>query len=84
MLLLNLLIATQILNVPILKDETIDKKPIYLQFATTVLSIITTCLSLLIESRGLSEPFMEFIMTSVKAKQDWVPHGDKIRYANIY
>lgn len=68
MLTLNVLIATQVLDVPILKEEKIDKKPIYLQFATTLLSIVTTCISLSIESKGLSEPLMEFIMTSVKAK----------------
>lgn len=27
----------------------------------------------------MNEPYLEFIMTSVKAKQDWVPHGVKIR-----
>ena len=27
----------------------------------------------------MNEPYLEFIMTSLKAKQDWVPHGVKIR-----
>lgn len=83
MLVLNFFIFAEILVVPILSEKTIDKKPFYLQVASTCMSILTTSLSLLIESHGLDEPFLEFIMTSVKAKQDWVPHGEKIRYAKI-
>ena len=83
MLTLNFLIFMQILDVPIITEENLDKKPFYLQLASTILSIITTCVSLKIESKGLDEPFLEFIMTSVKAKQDWVPHGEKIRHAKV-
>lgn len=80
MLLLNAFIYYEVLDIPILKESGIDKKPLYFQVITTIISFVTTSLSLWIESRGLGEDFLEFIMTSVKAKQDWVPHGEKIRY----
>ena len=36
-----------------------------------------------IESHGLGEDSLEFIMTSVKAKQDFVPHGEKIKSCQL-
>jgi hypothetical protein len=83
MLTLNALIFSKVLDVPIISEKNLKNTPFLMQVTTTIISFITTCFALYIESRGLEEPFMEFIMTSVKAKQDWVPHGDKIRYAKI-
>ena len=45
---------------------------------TTVFSVITTIFSLAVESKGLKESSMEYIMLSMKAKQDWVPFGNKL------
>jgi hypothetical protein len=33
---------------------------------------------LIIESNGLKEHWVEFIMLSMKAKQDWVPYGNSL------
>lgn len=44
----------------------------------TLLSIITNVFNLVVESQGLKEHPVEFIMLSMKAKQDWVPYGNSL------
>ena len=82
MLLLNLSILSGFLNVKFSGKE-LSIWPVLLQFATTSMSVFVTCFTLYLESKGLDEYLIEFIMTSVKAKQDWVPFGNKIRYAQM-
>lgn len=50
-----------------------------IQVLSTSLSITTALVGLWIESGGLKENFFEYIMLSVKAKQDWVPYGNQIK-----
>lgn len=78
MLTLNGFIFINILDVPIIQTDNLDKKPFIMQVSTTFLSVIFTYLTLRAESQGLNEGLVEFVMTSVKAKQDWVPHGEII------
>lgn len=73
MLVLNILIGCGAIKVPLLFNGL---GPLFLQVFTTSMSILTTIISLSFESKGLEENLVEFIMTSVKAKQDWVPYGD--------
>lgn len=82
MLTLNVFIFFKWINVPIL-DDKLSTGPIVAQCVTTVISIITTAVSLWIESNGLKENFIEYVMTSIKAKQDWVPFGYKVRNNEI-
>ena len=82
LLLLNISIASGLLNVKF-TDRELSAWPVILQFGSTLLSVLVTCMTLYFESNGLGEQFMEYIMTSVKAKQDWVPFGNKIRLAIV-
>lgn len=45
-------------------------------FVTTVLSFLFTLFNLFTESNGLHESWLEYMMTCLKAKQDWVPYGN--------
>ena len=65
MLILNVLIGCGTLKIPLLYKGV---GPLVFQVTTTVISVITTVASLYFESKGLQENFIEYIMTSVKAK----------------
>ena len=82
MLLLNIAIWTEIIYIPFIEHK-MTGLTLTAQFTTTVLSIISTCINLYTESRGLYENLLEYIMTSVKAKQDWVPFGYKLQEGKI-
>ena len=58
-------------------DEKL-RKSLILSLTTTVLSIVSNVINLFIESHGLKEHWLEFIMLSMKAKQDWVPYGNSL------
>ena len=49
----------------------------------TAFKFLTTCVNLWIESHGLNENFIEYLMLSVKAKLDWVPYGHQIESRKI-
>ena len=51
--------------------------------ATTIISIIFTMFTLYFESKGFHEHPCEYIMLSMKAKQDWIPFGNKIKDKSI-
>lgn len=78
MLIMNTFIFMDLLDVPIIDSDRLDNKPFIMQVVTTFISVIFTYYTLRTESRGLNEGLVEFVMTSVKAKQDWVPHGELI------
>lgn len=82
MISLNIAIFSRIIHVPFL-ESGLSWWPIVAQFSTTILSILSTCLNLYFESKGLKENFVEYVMTSVKAKQDWVPFGYMVRESTI-
>ena len=44
----------------------------------TLIKFVNSLLMLAIESQGLNETFIEYLMLSVKAKLDWVPFGNQI------
>lgn len=50
---------------------------------STSASILSALLALKIEATGLKEYFLEYVMLSVKAKQDWVPFGNQIKNRDI-
>ena len=54
-----------------------------MQFATTFLSIINAAGMLSLESWGLGEVFIEYLMRSMRAKLDWVPYHRKIRQRKL-
>lgn len=39
--------------------------------------------TLKIESRGLQEVFVEYLMMNMKAKMSWVPYARKIRHRKL-
>jgi len=43
-----------------------------------MLSILSATAKMWMESRGLDENIMEYIMLSLKAKQDWVPYKNSL------
>jgi hypothetical protein len=43
-----------------------------------------TLTTLWVESHGMKENFIAYIMTSVKAKQDWVPFGYLLRERKVF
>ena len=54
-----------------------------MQLGSTTASILSATITLWIESKGLKEQFLEYVMLSVKAKQDWVPFGNQIKSREI-
>ena len=52
-------------------------------FATTVLSLVFTLFAIFTESKGLHESMLEYLMISMKAKQDWVPYGNCLMRRDI-
>lgn len=86
MIFLQALICFEILKVPGLKNDILKSgshTTLYWSIFMSIYSILTNFLSLIIESRGLNEYWMEFIMLTMRAKQDWVPYGSKIMYKKI-
>ena len=75
MIFLDIIILLGFLNVPILGD-----KPalLYQQVASTFVSFVITVCLLKVESAGVEENLLEYAMLSVKAKQDWIPFGNKL------
>ena len=50
---------------------------------TTIISIISTLSQLYMESKGYREHAPEYIMLSMKAKQDWIPFGQIMKRREI-
>ena len=71
-----------ILNVPKIHKK-LKGSVIMAQFATTFSSIFFALLTLYIESNGLKEKLIEYVMLSLKAKQDWVPYGNRLKTRSI-
>ena len=67
MLVMDIFIFTGVLNVPIFK-KNIPKSIIIQQFVSTMISIISATAKMWMESTGLEENIMEYIMLSLKAK----------------
>lgn len=83
MVLLQLFIHLEILNVPKIKSAGPSGSETYQSLATTAFSIFSTMLQLAMESKGFHEHPCEYIMLSMKAKQDWVPFGSLIKRRTI-
>lgn len=80
MILLNFFIFSEILNTPkITEDLGIEGSKVLMQFTTTALSIINAAGMLSLESYGLGENFVEYLMRSMQGKLDWIPYNRKIR-----
>ena len=71
------------MNVPKIKATGPSGQETYMSLATTLLSIFTTLMQLFMESKGYHEYACEYIMLSMKAKQDWVPFGSLIKRKTI-
>ncbi len=56
---------------------------LYISLTSTVFSIVKTMVQLCIESKGYHEHPCEYIMLSMKAKQDWIPFGNQIKANSI-
>lgn len=82
MVALNLAIWSRFIYIPII-EHSLTHYTLLAQMLTTALSIVSTCANLYMESRGLQENLLEYIMTSVKAKQDWVPFGYMLQEGQI-
>ena len=78
MILLNFLMVTKILNTPKL-GENIKGSSVALSFATTLASIFNAGGMLCLESYGLGENFIEYLMRSMQGKLDWIPYSRNIR-----
>ena len=68
MILLDISISVGIINVGEFKKLKKTRKIIALQVFSTFTSIVLAAFSLLSESKGLKEDFIEYTMLSVKAK----------------
>ena len=83
MVVLDILIYLNYLNIGDSKDFSKKGKIIAMQIGSTVFSILAAGFAIYTESRGLKEDVFEYTMVSVKAKQDWVPFGNKIKNRDI-
>lgn len=83
MLILQLLIYTSVLDVPHLHDFAQSGRIVFYSFVMTLVSIFSTAFTLWIESKELHEGFIEYIMFSLNAKQDWVSYGQGLLKGEI-
>lgn len=83
MFMLQVGIGTGFLRVPRINDPKYNKDNngftiLVVSGLVTVWSIVQTAFSMIIESKGLKEKKIQYIMLSLKAKSDWVPFGYKL------
>lgn len=84
MILLDVLIYTHAIKVPAIQDsQWKDSHILKMQLISTSASMFSALIAIKIESLGLREYFLEYLMLSVKAKQDWVPFGNQIKNREI-
>lgn len=80
MIVLDFMIITKFLTVPVLGNKP---ELLYKQAASTAFSFVITLCLLRVESSGVEENLLEYAMLSVKAKQDWIPFGNKLMRGDL-
>ena len=80
LLVLQIGIGLGIFNVPKITNKKYRKESysfliLLASGLVTLFSMITTAFSMIVESNGLKEKKLSYIMLSLKAKSDWVPFG---------
>ena len=83
MVLLQIAIYFEYLNVPKMLDIGDSGSQTINSAVTTFISITSTLFQLYLESKGYREHAPEYIMLSMKAKQDWIPFGQIIKRREI-
>lgn len=84
MLLFQFLIVFEIIQVPLLEEVSDwEGNLLFISGVSTLFSILTMIVTLQYESSGLKEHWLEYMMLSMKAKQDWVPFGDEIKHRTM-
>ena len=75
MLLLNIFLVFGVFTVPKVSDLIFEDTKLLQSVATTFLSVYTTLSGLFYQSGELREDKLEYLMTCLKAKQNWIPFG---------
>ena len=75
MLVFNGLLVAGFIKVP---ELDMNGRLFLISFTSTIFSFVSTILTLKIESNGIKENWLEYMLISVKAKQNWVPFGSAI------
>lgn len=76
MLILNLCMFTGLIQVPLINSSS---QILMQQFASTSISFVFKTVRLFLESEGLKEDFIMYLMQSMKAKLLWVPYSQLIK-----
>ena len=84
MLVLDALVLTGIFSVPKITGKTFKASTLFMQLATTCLSLYLTLKELTSESEALMENKLEYMLVCLKAKQNWIPFGNLIEKRRIY
>jgi hypothetical protein len=61
-------------------DQFKDSNALLFSFISTIINIVMNSYFMWAESNSLREYALDYILLSMKAKIDWVPYGNKLKY----
>lgn len=59
--------------VPCYDLETESRLTLLVSFLTCVINVVVNTFMIFTESKALTEPFLEYVLNSFKARQGWIP-----------
>ena len=82
MIVLQIFILRKWLEMPAI-DQFKESKTLLLSFIFTTINIVMNSYLMWAESNSLREYALDYILLSMKAKIDWIPYGNKLKYCQI-